>query len=74
MKAGTLTKIAQEILDYVTANFIDANDDFVAPRPEEYAGFTVAIEQILVKHGVSVPGNVDKIVKMLPVIFVAFGE
>lgn len=72
MKAGTLVKIVTESLAAVEIDLIDANDEFVAPTPEQDAALALKIEGILKAHGVVVAGSVDKVIKALPLIFSLF--
>jgi len=72
MKAGTLVRIIDDVLAVISSDYIDLNDEFVAPTPAQDAQLAATIENILIKHGVSVLGNVDKVIKALPFIFSIF--
>lgn len=74
MKVGTLVRIISEILPILERDgIIDANDDFHAPSPTQWAALAIEIEQVVKKHGVTVQDEVDRIVNGLPLILALVG-
>lgn len=57
-----------------TDGILDAKGDFAAPvSPQAIAKAAAEIEQLLVTDGVIVPGNVDKIIQLIPLILALVG-
>jgi hypothetical protein len=73
MKAGTLLKIEAEATSVLAAELFNVTDDPIAVSPARIA--TIAnIEAVFIAHGVVVPINVDRVIKLLPVILGLFGS
>ena len=72
MKAGTILAIQADIVVLLSTNgFITADGDFDDTKFNTIEGilaFTAGVEAILVKHGVAIPGKVDAILKLLPLL------
>jgi hypothetical protein len=74
MKAGTLLKIEAEATSMIAAGLFNATDDPVTPSPAQIAAIAANVEGVFVAHGVAVPVNVDRVIKLLPVILGLFGS
>jgi hypothetical protein len=71
MNAATLLRINRDVITLLeTSGVMTATgfDDTKLDSIIEEATFAAAVEAILKKHGVAVPGNVDRVIQLLPII------
>ena len=72
---GSVMKLIGAIEKVLTADgILDSAGNFTTPvSPQNIAKAAAGIEQLLVADGVIVPGNVDKIIQLIPLILALAG-
>lgn len=67
---GVILSLAGAIGNGLTeSGLLDADGNFVGnPTPEQIGKAAATIETLLIAKGLQVPRNIDKIIKLLPVI------
>ncbi len=70
MTTGQPLQIVKDVIILMeTSGIIQPSGDFDETKLDtlqEDAAFAAGVEQILIQHGIAVPGRVDKIIKALP--------
>lgn len=71
MNAAVLLLIIRDVINLLESSLVltpTGFDDTKLDTLQEDAVFAAAVEAILTKHGVHVPGNVDRVIQLLPLL------
>lgn len=72
---GTLIDLLMEVkIALVNRGLVDANGEFVTPfHAVAIAEVSADVEQILVKRGVAVQSEIDKVIQAIPAVLLLIG-